>query len=131
MTRQRVDTRLPALAEDLGDDPLAFEIGRRVAHDLERDLVAGPGPLGPGIADRDRLVEGRAVDLDEAGVAGLEVGPDEDARGPRQDLDDPAFGVHPVAPRPPGDLDGDLVAAGGVARGLGRDVDLVDLAADV
>ncbi len=86
MTRQRVDARLPALAEDLGDDPLAFEVRRRVADDLERDLVARLGPLGPGIAHRDRLVERRAVDLDEAGVAGLEVGPDEDTRGPRQDL---------------------------------------------
>ena len=74
MTRQRIDPRLTALAEDLDDDPFAFEVRRRVADDLERDLVARPGPLGPGIADGDRLVERRAVDLDEARVAGLEIG---------------------------------------------------------
>ena len=62
MTREGVDPRLPALAEDLGDDPLAFEVGRRVADHLDGDLVAGPGPFGPGVADVDRLVERRAVD---------------------------------------------------------------------
>ena len=95
--REGVDPRLPAPAEDLGDDALALEVGRRVADHLEGDLVARPGPLGAGVADVDRLVERRAVDLDEAGAPVLEVGADEDPRGPRQDLDDPALGVHAAA----------------------------------
>ena len=90
-------------------------------------LVAGPGPLGAGSPTVDRVVKRRAVDPDEAGAACLEIRPDEDPRGPRQDLDDPPFDVHPRPPRPLGDLDRDLVAAGGIAAGLGRDVDLIGL----
>ncbi len=87
--RQGIDARLAAPAEDLGDDPLAFQVGRGVSDDLDGHLVAGLGPLGPGVADVDWVVERRAVDPDEAGAAFLEIRADEDPRGPRQDLDDP------------------------------------------
>ena len=52
-----VDPRLAARAEDLGDDPLAFEVGRGIADHLEGDLVAGLGSLGPGVADGDGVVK--------------------------------------------------------------------------
>ena len=46
--------------------PSPSRYGRRVADHLEGDLVARLGPLGPGVADVDRVVERRAVDLDVA-----------------------------------------------------------------
>ena len=122
---ERVDPRLAPLAEDFGDDALAFQVGRGVADHLDGDLVARLDALGAGVADVDRVVERRAVDPDEAGAALLEVGADEDSRRSREDLDDAAFDVHPRPPGSLGDLDGHLIAAGGVAAGVGRDVDLV------
>ena len=115
----------PALAEQLGDDPFAFQVGRRVADDLEGDLVAGPGPLGAGIAHVDRVVERGAVDLHVTRRPVLEVRPDEQPRGAGDDLDDPPLEVHPRPLGPLGDLDDHLVAAGGVAGRVGRNVDLV------
>ena len=113
-----LDLGLAPGAEDLGDDPLALAIRGRIAGHLERDLVARPGPLGAGVADVDRVGEGRAVDLDDPGAVLLEVVADEQARGPADDLDDPPLGVEP---RPLGlldDLDQDLVAGRGVAAGV-------------
>ena len=89
-------------------------------------LSPGLRPLGTGITDRDRIVECRAVDLDEAGSAGFKITADEDPGRPREHLDDPPFGIQSAAPGSPGDLDGDLVAGRGVACGLGRNVYLVD-----
>ena len=66
-----------------------------------------------------------------AGAAGLEVGPDEHRRGPRQDLDDPPFRVGPGPTGPLGDLDGDFVPGRGVAAAVRRDVDLLGALAGV
>ena len=43
-------------------------------------------------------MECRAVDLDEAGRAGLEVTADEDPGGPSRDLDDSTLGIVPALP---------------------------------
>ena len=42
-----VDARLTALTENLGDDPLPFQVRRGVADHLDGDLVAGLGTLRP------------------------------------------------------------------------------------
>ena len=56
-------------------------------------LSPGRAPLAPGSPTVIGIVEGRAVDLDEAGGPGLEVCPDENPGGARDDLDDASFGV--------------------------------------
>ncbi len=93
--RQRIDARHAPLAEDLGDDPLAFLVRTGVSDDLDGHLVAGPGSLGARVADVDGVVKRRAVDPDESETGFLEIRADEDPRGPRQDLDDPPLIVHP------------------------------------
>ena len=90
-----LDLGLASGAEDLGDDPFARPVGGGIAGDLDGDLVARLGPLGPRVADVEGVGERLAVDLDVPGVVLLEVVADEETRGPGDDLDDPPLGVEP------------------------------------
>ena len=56
------------------------------AQHLEDDLVVRLRPLGAGIADVDAVAEDGAIDADVALAVALEVGADELARGPFEDL---------------------------------------------
>ena len=112
--RQRIDARLAARPEHLGDDAFAAVLRRREAQHLEDDLVVGPGALGPGIADVDAVAEDGAVDADVALAVALEVGADELPRGPLQDAQDLAAGAEVGPVGLARDADQHLVAGGGV-----------------
>ena len=103
--RERIDARLALRPQDLDDHPFAVVHGRGEADHFHDHFVVGPGVLGPGIADKDRLGEERAVDLHEGRALRLEIGADELPRLPLQDLDH-------AAPRP---QPGDPLAGGGRA----------------
>ena len=60
--RERIDARLPARAEHLGDHAFAVLDGRREVDHLDDHFVVGPGALGPGVADVDRPGKQCAVD---------------------------------------------------------------------
>ena len=122
---QRVDARLAALPQDLGDDALALDLRRRIPDHLDGDLVAGLRALRAGVADVDGRGERLAVDLDVAATLLLEVVADEHARGPRDHADDLALVVEAGRVRPLHDLHGHHVARGGVEPAVGGDVDVV------
>ena len=83
-------------------------------------LSFGLGPLGAGIADEDAVAEDGAVDADVALAVALEVGADELARGPFEDLDDGAGRLAVARSRLAAYADQDLVAGGGVGGWLLR-----------
>ncbi len=122
--RERVDARRAARPEDLGENPLALVLRAGVTDDLDGDLVAWFGPLGARIADVERLLEVRAVDPDIASLGLLEIRSDEQSRGARHHPHDTALHVVAGGMRLPGDLDGDLVAGGGIERVLDGNIDI-------
>ena len=129
--RQRIDARLAARAEHLGDDAFAAIVRRREAQHLDDDLVVGLGPLGAGIADEDAVGEDGAVDADEALAVALEIGADELVGGPLQHPDDVAGGAAIGPARLADDAHHDGVAGGGVVGVAFGDEDFrADVAVD-
>ncbi len=114
---------LAARAEDFDDHAFAIANVRREADHFDDDFVVGPHAFRTGIADEDRVGEDLAVDLHHPHAGLFEVHADEPIGGPLDDIDDAAFlFAHPAAFR--FEPHGDDVAAGGVARFVGRDEDI-------
>ena len=131
--RQRIDARLAARPEHLGDHALAVVQRRREADHLDDHLVVRPGVLRAGIADVDRLGEQRAVDLHVGRALPTRntcrrTGGSAARRLRRLDRGGPVeHGVVVASPLDVLDLDGHHVAAGRVERILGRDENVVGL----
>jgi hypothetical protein len=122
--RLRVDAGLAGAAEHLDDHSFAILEMRGKTHHLHDDLVVLAHALRAGIAHGDRPREMRAIDLHPARPRRLEIAADESRRPPLHHLDDltgrpgPADVPRPREPHPHG------VAAGGVERRVGGDVDV-------
>ena len=122
--RTGVDPRLPRLPEDLDDHPFAISQMGGEADDLDDDLVILADRLGPGIADRHRPRERRAVDLHPARIGGDEKTADEPGLRPAHHLDDLARQAGAAEITPPREPDPDGVAVDRIETGRLGDMDI-------
>ncbi len=123
--RQSIDPRLAARAENFDDDPFPSVLRRWKTEHFNDDLVLRLCPLGPRIADVNAVAEYRAIDAHVTLSFALEIGADELVGGAFEDLHDLAGRAQVRPARLLFDPDQDLIAGGGIADGVLRDVDFL------
>ena len=122
--RQRIDLRLAARPQNLGDNAFAALFRRGKAKHLDDDLVLRAHALGARVADIDAMAEDGAIHADQSLAVTLEVSPDELARHALQHLEDFARGAQIGPARLAGNANEHLVSGRGILGVLRPDHDL-------